>query len=157
MPGDGGLIVTLADWMVEKLAALQHGGSAVFQIAELFKHQLRAVHGGIEGIENTPAVYVGYMNSDTAREGGRDLREILEFDVLVVVKSKEAAVSMWGSDSRLGVSKIRDLVITLFDKKRPDDIVIDCDEFYYTGDVLTIETPDISGIQMRFEVSRINV
>lgn len=157
MPGDGGLIATLADWMVTQLAALQYGGSSVFQIAELFKHQLRAVSGGIEGIEKTPAVYVGYMNSDTAREGGRDLREILEFDVLVVVKSKETAVSQWGDDSHLGISKIRDLVITLFDKKRPDDIVIGCDEFYYTGDFLTIETPNICGIQMRFEVSRMNV
>ncbi|MFA7484842.1 MAG: hypothetical protein WCZ89_02290 [Phycisphaerae bacterium] len=156
MPGDGGLIVTLADWMVTQLAALQYNGSAVFAISDLFRHQLRAAQGGLEGIEKTPVCYVDYMNSDSAREGDNALREILEFDVLVVTKSKEIAVAKWGDDSHIGISKIRDLVIALFDKQRPDAVEIDCDEFYYAGDNLTIDTPNLSGVQMRFEVSRMN-
>lgn len=153
---DDGLISTLAKWMVNQLAALQHENKTVFASVELYRHQIGPTESGLEKIEKSPIAYIDYMDDSAAREGGYSLREVPEIDILIIVKSKENGVAKWGDATHLGISKIRDLIITLFDKKRPDDIEIDCDEFYYTGSVLTISMPKLAGIQMRYEVSRLN-
>jgi hypothetical protein len=154
MPGDGGKIAVLAQWMVDQLAALKYEEQNVFVVADLYKHQLTAASGGVEKIEATPIAYVDFRNTESGREGNKDLREVYEFAILIAVKTKADGLAKWGEGNNLGLSKIRDLVIDLFDKKRPDDETVKCDEFYYTGDFISYDFLKVSGIQMQFEVSQ---
>lgn len=158
MPNDGGLIAVLEQWLADTLAALQHEGSLVFKTAEVWKHQIAASAGGYEKADGfAPFAFVGYLSGESAREGDNDLREVLEFGILVGCKSKYPGVARFGDADDLGTSKIRDLVIAAFDQKRPDDEEIECDEFYYTGDNEIFDSPVRHMIQMNFEVSKITV
>jgi len=156
MANDGGLIATLAQWMVDVLASLEHESKSVFKTTALWKHQVAATKAGIEAFPRyAPFAFVGRQDIDTAREGGKDLRQIPGFSILIGVVSKEDGVAHWGNDTNLGTSKIRDLIIPLFDKKRPDDAEIKCDEFYYAGEYEVVDLPKIHCIQMNFEVSQL--
>lgn len=156
MANDGGLIAKLEQWMVDTLAALTSGGANVFRTVETWKHQISASKGGMEAFARyEPFAFVAYQSTDSAREGDHDLRQVLEFVVLIGVQSKVDGVARFGDANNLGTSKIRDLVITAFDKKRPSDAEITCDEFYFTGDVEVIDSPKKHAIEMTFEVSQL--
>jgi hypothetical protein len=154
---DGGLMASLAQWIVNALAALQYEGVSVFNSAELWRHQILPTAGDADIEALKCFAFVNYMDDDTAREGDKDLREIPTFDILVGVSSKVAGVCKWGDATHLGTSRIRDLIIDLFDKKRPDDETVVCDEFYYAGSVTVLDRPRSHVIQMSFEVSQMNV
>lgn len=152
---DDGQMAILAQWMVDVLTALQHEEKTVFTTADLYRHQIEASRGALDKIASlAPLAFVCYKDDDTAREGGRDLREVFEFPVIIGQAAKEDGVAKWGNDNTLGLSKLRDLVIAAFDKKRPDDPAITCDEFYYTGSILIIDTAKVSALQMHFETSK---
>lgn len=157
MANDGGLIAKLEQWMADTLAAItDSNGDDVFKKADIWKHQVAATEGGMQAFTKyEPFAFVAYMSGDAAREGDYDLRQVLEFAVLIGVESKSNGVARFGDGNNLGTSKIRDLVIAAFDKQRPSDETITCDEFYYTGEVEVFDSPKHHAIQMTFEVSQL--
>ena len=161
MSNDGGLIALLEHWFADALAALTFDGALVFppgvngsKHADVWKHQLAAKVGGIEALDRyAPCAFVSYFNDQAAREGGYDLREVLEFTILVGQQSREAGVARYGSATERGVSKLRDLVIAAFDRKHPG-ATLACDEIYYTGSSEVYDSSKQCVIEMHFEVSK---
>lgn len=155
MANDGGLMASIEELMVAVLAALVSGGKDVFKTAAVWKHQISATEGGMEAFSRyEPFAFVSYMSADAAREGGYDLRQVLEFAVLIGVESKAVGVARFGDSNNLGTSKIRDLVIAAFDKKHPGG-GLTCDDFYYTGEIEVFDSPKQHAIQMHFETSKL--
>lgn len=155
MANDGGLIATLEQWFADQLAALTSSGELVFKKADVWKHQVAATSGGLEAFdEYSPFAFVSYQSDDSVREGGNDLRQILEFAIIIGVTHKHSGVARTGSSNKLGTSKIRDLVIALFDHQHPGDGFA-CDDIYYTGSIEAIDSPKRHAIEMRFETSKI--
>jgi len=156
MANDGGLIATLEKWFADQLAALLNGGELVFKTADVWRHQVSASKGGVEAFKRyAPFAFVSYQSDRSAREGDRDLREILEFAVFIAVVSKSDSDARTGNAVKLGTSRIRDLVITLFDRQHPGGS-FDCDEIYYTGSIEVVDSAKAHAIQMTFETSRMN-
>lgn len=140
----------LEQWMVDTIAAL-----GIFKTAELWKHQVGLDGGGSESFTRfEPFAFVAYAAADTAREGGNDLREVLEFAVVIGVESKYPGVARFGDEKNKGISSLRDSLIAAFDRARPDDETIACDEFYYTGDFLITDTTKRCALEMHFECSQ---
>lgn len=157
MANDGGLMAALEQWMTDQLAALEFESELVFKTAEVWKHQIGPTKAGIEAFSRyDPFAFVSYQSTDAAREGDYDLRQVLEFAVIIGVQSKEDGVARIGDTRHLGTSKIRDLVISLFDRTHPGG-TFNCDDFYYTGDVEVVDAPKRNAIQMTFETSQLTV
>lgn len=155
MANDGGLMAQIEQWMADILAALQHNEKKVFKTAAVWKHQIAASNAGIEAFGRyEPFAFVAYMSADAAREGSYDLRQVLEFAVLIGVKSKSNGIARFGDTRHLGTSKIRDLVIAAFERKHPGG-ELTCDEFYYTGEIEVFDSPKRHAIQMTFETSQL--
>lgn len=151
MANDGGIIALLEQWMADTLKALD-----LFKTVDVWRHQIAAGSGGMEVFTRcAPFAFVSWQSTGAAREGGNDLRQILEFAILIGVESKSAGLARFGSSRKKGTSAIRDLVIAAFDKKRPDGGAFTCDEFYYTGDFEVLDQPNRHAIQMNFEVSQL--
>ena len=157
MPNDGGLMAQLEQWLADTLALLTYGdeAKAVFKTAAVWRHQLSASKSGMEAFARyEPFAFVSYQSADGAREGDYDLRQVLEFAVLIGVKSKADGVARFGDANHLGTSRIRDLVIAALDKTHPGGSLT-CDEFYYTGEIEVFDSPKLHAIQMNFETSQI--
>jgi hypothetical protein len=157
MSNDGGLISQLEQWFADELAALESGGEKVFRTADIWKYQIAAVKGGLESFERyAPFAFVSYLSADGAREGDYDLRQVLEFAIVLGVQSKAEGVARFGDANNLGIGKIRDLVINLFDKQHPGG-ELKCDEIYYTGEIPLADAPKVFAVQMHFETSFLTV
>jgi hypothetical protein len=155
MANDGGLMAVLEQWMADALAALKIDGNDVFKTADIWRHQLAGTGGGIEAAARyAPFAFVSYQGGKSAREGDYGLRQIFEFAVLIGAESKEDGLARFGDATHLGTSKIRDLVIALFDKKRSDDAEVTCDEFYYIDEIEILDMPRKHWVQLNFEVSQ---
>lgn len=155
MANDGGLMAQIEQWMADTLAALQHNDKNVFKTAKVWKHQVAASNAGMEAFGSyEPFAFVAYTSADAAREGSYDLRQVLEFAVLIGVESKSAGIARFGDARHLGTSKIRDLVIAAFERKHPGG-ELTCDEFYYTGEIEIFDAPKRHAIQMTFETSQL--
>jgi hypothetical protein len=156
MANDGGLMAVLEQWMADTLAALQDGGADVFKTADIWRHQLAGTGGGLEASSRyAPFAFISYQGAKSAREGDNDLRQIFEFAVLIGAESAIDGIARFGDGAHLGTSKIRDLIIALFDKKRPDDAEITCDEFYYIDEIEILDMPRKHWVQLNFEVSQL--
>jgi hypothetical protein len=161
MANDGGLIASLEQWFADTLAALAIDTVLVFppglngiKRADVWKHQVGPLAGGIEALDKyAPCAFVSYFNDQAAREGDYDLREVLEFTILIGQECREAGVARFGSATEFGVSKLRDLVIAAFDRKHPGGSFT-CDEIYYTGSSEVYDSPKQYAIEMHFEVSK---
>ena len=153
MANDGGLVAKLEQWFADTLAALQHSDKDVFKTAKVWKHQIAASKAGMEAFGRyEPFAFVSYQSADAAREGDYDLRQVLEFAVLIGVESKSDGLARFGSSRYLGTSKIRDLVITALDRQHPGGD-LKCDEIYYTGEIEVFDSPKRHAIQLNFETS----
>lgn len=153
MANDGGKMASIEQWMADQLAALNFEDKPVFKTAEPWKHQVGPTSAGMEAFARyDPFAFVAYQSTDAAREGDYDLRQVIEMAVLIGVESKEDGVARYGDANHLGTSKIRDLVIDLFDRVHPGE-TFNCDDFYYTGDVEVLDAPKRHAIQMIFETS----
>jgi len=158
MANDGGMIALLEQWLADTLKALTSGGKAIFNTADVWRHQIGATAGGMEAFSRfEPFAFVSYQATDAAREGDYDLRQVIEFAILIGVESPKAGDARIGeSSAKLGVSKIRDLVIAAFDRQHPAG-GLKCDEIYYTGDFEVLDSPKRYMIQMNFETSYLAV
>jgi len=157
MANDGGYIAKLEQWFATALAELQYGGSDVFRTADVWRHQVSAGSGGMEAFSGfAPFAFVSYSGDDAAREGGYDLRQVLEFSILVGTESKYPSLARFGDAGHLGLSKIHDLIITLFDRRHPGTGFA-CDEIYYTSTVEVLDSPERYMAEMKFETSYIAV
>jgi len=148
MSNDGGLVAKLEQWFADTLAALD-----IFKTADIWKHQIGATKAGMEAFARyEPFAFVSYQSVDAAREGGYQLRQVLEFAILIGVESRSDGVARFGNSRNLGTSKLRDLVIAAFDKQHPGS-ELKCDEIYYTGDIEVFDSPKRHMVQMTFETS----
>lgn len=157
MANDGGLIARLEQWLADTLKALTYGDNEkpVFTTADIWKHQVGAANGGGEKFTNyTPFAFVGYQSCEAGREGGYDLRQVLEFAVFIGVESITDGVARTGDATHLGVSMIRDFVIAALDSQHPGS-GFDCDEFYYTGEVTVFHMARRHAIEMYFTAGRL--
>jgi len=153
MANDGGLVAKLEQWFADQLAALEYKDVKVFRTAGVWRHQVVATKGGLEGFaRHEPFAFVSYQSADAAREGDYDLRQVLEFALFIGVESKFDGVARFGDDNNLGTSKLRDLVIALFDRTHPAG-EFHCDEIYYTGEIELVDSPKQHAIEMTFETS----
>lgn len=154
---DGGLIAKLEQWFADQLKSLKDGDNDVFKTADVWKHQVAATNAGMEAFTRfAPFAFVSYNGADAAREGGYDLRQVLGFSVLVGVESRQDGLARIGDEDNLGTSKIRDLVIALFDRQHPGS-ELSCDEIYYVGEVEVFDSPRRHAIQFNFETSYLTV
>ena len=150
-------MAALEQWMADQLAALEFESNLVFKNAEPWKHQVGPTKAGMQAFDRyAPFAFVSYQSTDAAREGDYDLRQVMELSIMIGVKSREDGVARFGDATHLGTSKIRDLVISLFDRTHPGG-TFSCDDFYYTGDVEVVDAPKRHAIQMTFETSQLTV
>jgi len=157
MSNDGGLISQLEQWFADTLIPLESEGKKIFRTADVWKYQVAPVKGGMESFERyAPFAFVSFLSADGAREGDYDLRQVLEFTIVLGVTSKAEGVARFGDESHLGIGKIRDLVIALFDHQHPGGD-LKCDEIYYTGEIILADAPKVFAVQMHFETSFLTV
>jgi len=153
MANDGGLIATLEQWFADQAAALVYGGAAVFKTADIWRHQVDPIEGGAEKFDGVePFFFVSYIDDESAREGDNDLRQVLTFAILVGCAAKAPGAARFGDAAHLGTSKIRDLLIALFDRNHPGGSFA-CDEIYYAGATTVVADARRHAIQMKFETS----
>ena len=157
MANDGGMLARLEQRVADILAALQNGGKDVFKTADVWKHQIAVGQSGVESFDRyEPFAFCAYARARADRQGGRDLRQVFEFVLLIGVGSKNPGVCRMGDANNLGTSKIRELVIKALDGEHPGD-GFSCDEFKYNGEIEFIDLPKKHGIAMHFEIPWINV
>ena len=153
MANDGGLRAKLEQWMADTLAALQSGGSDVFKTPDVWRHQVGPTKSGMEAFARyQPFAFAGWDGGGAAREGGKDLRQIIRLSVVIGVESRKDGDARTGNSRKLGTSKICELVIAAFDKVHPGG-GLTCDEFYYMDEVEQLDAPKKHATQLFFETS----
>ena len=149
---DGGIIGLYEQWFADQLAALQHETKTVFKKAEKWRHQVGPTKAGIEAWgRHSPFAFVSYHPDYPGREAD-DLRQSLQFVVFIGRTSKKDGQARYGSATLLGISKIRDLVIDLFDDVHPGD-GFTCDHFHYNGEEEVLEAPRKYGLVLFFKAN----
>ena len=112
MANDGGLVAKLEQWLADTLAALTNNSVDVFKTADVWHHQVAATEGGLEASERfSPFAFASYQGGDSAREGDNDLRQILNFAILIGVDSKEDGVARFGDATHLAPAKSATLLL----------------------------------------------
>ncbi len=134
-----GMTAKLIEWMASILAALKDAdGELVFKEAERYEHQLES---GLESFtSHAPFAFVSTFPADPGREGDYDLKDILQFAVLIGVESKKPGIAFYGDDNNLGASRIRDLVIKTLEDKHPGEGYA-CGELEFFGETEMADTP----------------
>jgi len=155
MSNDGGFIALLEAWFAAQLAALAYGGKLVFTKVDVWRHQVAATKAGVEAFDRVaPFAFPSWAGTDVKREGGYDLCQVPGISILIGTTSVADGDARTGTSAKLGISKIHDLVIALFDKKHPGG-GLTCDEIYYIGTIELLDAPKAHLIEMRFEISYI--
>jgi hypothetical protein len=151
MANDGGTTAKIEQAMVDAAAALK-----IFKTADVWLYQISADAGGMEAFDKfAPFFFAKYVPAtDSSREGDGDLNQHYRFGALIGQTSKERGVARIGNANNLGISKLRDLVIDLFDGWHPGE-GFDCDVFYYDGEELELETPNKYALIIYFKANRI--
>lgn len=166
MSHDNGIIAQIEEWLVSKLTSLTNGSppASVFKTTDHWRYQVAATEGGIKAYSRySPFAFVKYQPSQPnrlpffenqppkpGREGGYDLRQSLRFAIIVGCSSKTSGDSRIGNSNDLGLSKIRDLIISLLDSSHPGGNLT-CDDIYYVGEREFLDSPKNYAIEMFFE------
>ena len=154
MATDNGTRAKLEAWFVAQLTALTNDGGAVFKTVDHWRHQIGVGGGGTESFDRfAPFAFVEYIPADkTAREGGYDLNNVRRIGVAIGQKSGSPGDARIGNANSLGTSEIADLVEALFEGAHPGD-GFDCDNFYYVGEKLSIDTDRHHATELFFEAN----
>jgi len=153
MANDGGMVAKLEQRIADILAALTVDDVLVFKKALVWKWQLSPDAGGIEKFsELSPFAFVGFLSAEAVREGGYDLKQQLEFGIMVGIESKGDGIARTGDATHLGISKIRELVIAALDRQHPGS-GFNCDDFSYEGETVWVDFPKRFAIQMNFTIN----
>jgi hypothetical protein len=142
--------------MADVLKVLQYNSVLVFRTAEPWNYQISAGEGGLEAFSKyAPFAFVRYSPPQQAgREGDGDLKQVLQFAIIIGAESKEKGVARIGNTTILGISKIRDLVIDALDKWHPG-VGFLCDPFLYQNDEIEVDTPTRHALVMYFQANMI--
>lgn len=153
---ENGITAAIELAIAARLAVLQLNGSTVFRTAKQWNYQTHVTEGGVEAFAvYSPFVFVRYLpQTDGEREGDYDLKQGLRFAVAIGVESKEKGVARIGSDSVLGTSKIRDLVIASLDGWHPG-AGFDCDPLYYDDEEQQLDEPNRQALIIYFKCNLI--
>ncbi len=161
MADDNGLVADLENGIVTALTAITLGGKTVFRSVDNWHFQIKS---GDSFRRFNPFAYVEYEGSTRANwEGDHDLLQRMVFSIRVgttITGNVEdgAARIGTGTDVRkkqLGISRLRDLVITALQNVRiatTDDQNEYCE---YIGDDVVWAMPNQSAILMKFSIDRI--
>ena len=153
MAHDGGLIANIEAWFVTQLAALTNGGVAVFKTVDMWRYQVSATKGGLEAFtQYAPFAFVKFQPAKPGYEGDHDLRQVIRIAIGIGIESKVTGDARIGNTNQLGYSKIRDLVIELFNEKHPGESFT-CDDFYYTGEAEAADMPKRYAAEIYFETN----
>lgn len=159
MADDNGLIADIEAAIVTALTAVELSGETVFKTVDHWKFQIVSP----DNFERyAPFAFVKYGGTpSTNPEGGHDLNQHLMFEVAVgTIQSKvaEGARIGIGTDAKkkqLGVSRLRDLVITALQEQRPTTTSDDTEYFEFLGDSIVWDQPKQFAIIMRFRIDRV--
>lgn len=165
MSSDAGMMGRIEDWFISQLAALTYDGNLVFkkrvnQKTEVnvdhWKHQIASGQSGIESFERfAPFAFVKWQPFDHVnREGGYDLNQKIRIAIAIGQASKDMGVARFGSSRVIGTSLMHSLIIGLLEGKHPG-VGFTCDDFYYAGDVESVDHPKRHGLEMYFEANYI--
>jgi hypothetical protein len=152
----GGITAGIEQAISNKLKTLYVGDSVVFKTAEPWNYQTAASEGGIEAFAKyAPFVFAKYAPPVPAgREGDGDLKQVLQFAVILGTESKQKGVARIGSSSKLGISKIRDLVIAALDNWHPGE-GFECDPLFYSDEEVQLDMPNRHALIMYFKANMI--
>ena len=160
MADDNGLIADIESAIVTKLAAVTLSSDTVFRTVDHWKFQVKSP----DDFERyAPFAFVKYSGTpSTNPEGDHDLNQHLMFDVSVgtiISKGHEGAARIGvGTDAakrQLGISRLRDLVISALQEQVPTTTSGDVEYFEFISDNISWELPRQSAITMRFRIDRV--
>ena len=138
-----------------KLKTLRIGESDVFKTAATWNYQTAASEGGIEAFgKYAPFMFVRYAPPTQADRQGGDLSQALRFAVAIGTESKEKGVARIGSETKIGISKIRDLVIAALDNWHPGE-GFECDSLFYDNEETQLDMPNRHALIMYFKTNLI--
>ncbi len=136
--------------MAARLASLELDGSKVFKTAQQWKFQISADVGGAEAFARyAPFAFVHFMPQTDGRREAGELNQVLKFAVGIGAESKERGIARIGDENRLGISKLRDMVIDLFDGWHPGE-GFECNDLYFDTDEIQIDSPTRHGLVLYF-------
>lgn len=153
MSNDGGSTVLIEQKMADALEALK-----VFKTADIWKYQVSVDQGGISAFQAfAPYAFTKFEPpTDSSREGDGDLNQHLRFAVMLGQTSKERGDARIGNAKTPGISKLRDIVIDLFNDWHPGE-GFDCDDFKYDGEELDVEGAFVYCLTVYFKANRITI
>ena len=135
MSNDGGLDARVEDWAVGLLTALESSSQAVFKTVAPWAEQIGSFKtgGGEQSFDRfAPFAFVKVVpgSPDGEKVGGTDCLEFIRLHVSIGQADDSPGVARRGSSSKLGVSKIRELVFDLLNDAHPGSGFA-CDVFEY--------------------------
>ncbi len=161
MADDNGLIADIENAIVAELASIKLTGDTVFRTADNWRFQVTG-----EDLSAwkryVPFAFVKYAGTPhTSIEGDHDLNQHLYFSILVGQahsRKTEGPRIGTGTDAHrreLGISRMRDLVITELQNLTPAGITSgDVEFFEFLTDAIEVDVPNYYAISMRFRIDR---
>lgn len=164
MADDNGLIADIESSIVTLITAATVGGDAAFRTVDNWRGQLQ---GPDDFRQYAPFAFVEYDGTpNTNPEGDHDLNQHLQFTVRVgteVANKKAGGRIGKGTDAssgkrQLGVSRLRDVVITALQEVTPTTTDGKTEYFEFMGDVIAYNEPEGRryAIIMRFRIDRVD-
>jgi len=160
MADDNGIVADIEAAIVAVLAAITLSGETVFRLADHAHFQLT---GGDCFRRYAPFALVLYDScSRIDWEGNGELHNQYVFDIIIgteITKAKmgDARIGQ-GTDAakrQLGISRMRDLVITALQDTQLTTTTGDIEQPQYLGDRLRFSHPYQAAIIMQFQIDRI--
>ncbi len=161
MADDNGIIADMEAALAASLAAITLSSAVVFRTADVFRYQLL---GGPDTFSRfAPFALVEYESDRRSSwEGDHDLNQRLLFSIYVGVESPkkvDGARIGTGTDAalrQLGISRLRDLIITDLQNKRLTTTNNKNEHMEYEGSTTIWKEPKRHIIQMRFSVDYVD-
>ena len=160
MADDNGLIADIEAQIAAKLAAITLSGDTVFRTADIWRGQLISPDSFRRYAPFAFVEYAGTAKTDVP--SGAALTQVMRFSVRVgtqVSKKAEGARVGIGTDAanrELGVSRLRDLVITALQYQRPTTTDSLTEYFEFISDEVVWDQPlhNSFAILMSFQIDR---